>query len=123
MAKKILIVDDDHDLVEVMQEWFETEGYNIVTAYDGEECIKQAKKEQPDLIIMDINMPKMDGYSAVKEIKVDEAIKHIPIIVLTGKDQMEDIFKMEGVKEYVVKPFEYKVFSQMVKKILEETTE
>jgi len=123
MAKKILIVDDDHDLVEVMQEWFETEGYNIVTAYDGEECIKQAKKEQPDLIILDINMPKMDGYSAVKEIRVDEAIKHIPIIVLTGKDQMEDIFKMEGVKEYVIKPFEYKVFSQMVKKILEETTE
>ena len=123
MAKKILIVDDDHDLVETMQEWFEIEGYNIVTAYDGEECITQAKKEQPDLIIIDISMPKMDGYSAVKVIKVDEAIKHIPIIVLTGKDQMEDIFKMEGVKEYVVKPFEYKVFSQMVKKILEETTE
>ena len=123
MAKKILITDDDHDLVEVMKEWFETEGYNIVTAYEGEECITQAKKEQPDLIIIDINMPKMDGYSAVREIKADEAIKNIPIIVLTGKDQMEDIFKAEGVKEYVVKPFEYEVISQMVKKILEETTE
>ena len=122
MDKKILIVDDDRDFVEVMKDWFGTEGYNIVTAYDGEECIAQARKEKPGLIIMDISMPKMDGYSAVKLIKADEDIKHIPIIILTGKDQMEDLFKMEGVNEYVVKPFEYDVFSQKVKKVFEQTT-
>ena len=123
MDKKILIVDDDRELVATMKEWFELEGYTIVTAYDGEECIAQARKEQPGLIIMDVSMPKMDGYSAVKLIKADEDIKHIPIIVLTGKDQMEDIFKMEGVREYVVKPFEYDAFSRMVKNVFEQTTE
>jgi len=118
MAKKILIVDDDRDLVKVMKIRFENDGYEVAVAYDGKECLEKARTEHPSLIISDVSMPKMDGYTVVKEIKADESLHHIPIIVLTGKDQMEDIFKVEGAEEFVVKPFEYDVLKEMVKKLL-----
>ena len=121
MAKRILITDDQREFVEVMKTRFEKEGYEIATAYDGEECLKKVKAEPPDLIIMDITMPKMDGYTVVRGIKADEKIKDIPIIILTGRDQMEDIFKMEGVKEYVVKPFEYEDLLEKIKKIFDDS--
>jgi len=96
---------------------FEKDGYQVIEAYNGEECLEKAKKELPDLIIMDVAMPQMDGYEAVREIKRDETIKHVPIFVLTGKDQMEDIFRMEGVQEYIVKPFEYEILLGLIKKL------
>lgn len=119
MAKKILIADDQRDLVEALKLRFEKDGYEIVEAYNGEECLKKAKEELPDLIILDVAMPKMDGYEAIREMRGDEAIKHIPVFMLTGKDQMEDIFKMEGVLEYIVKPFDYEMLSGMVKKLFD----
>ena len=120
MAKKILFADDQKELVEAMKVRFEKDGYEVIEAYNGEECLEKAKKELPDLIIMDVAMPKMDGYEAVREIKGDEAIKHIPIFMLTGKDQMEDIFRMEGVQEYIVKPFDYAALSELIQKLFEE---
>ena len=119
MPKKILITDDDKDLIEAMGLRFEQDGYTVIKAYNGEECFEKAKAEHPDLVIMDVAMPVMDGYSAVKALKEDDLTKHIPIMILTGKDQMEDIFMMEGVKEYLIKPFEYEVIAQKVKDILE----
>lgn len=118
MAKKILIADDQKTLVEGMKVRFEKDGYVVIEAFNGEECLEKAKKELPDLIIMDVAMPKMDGYEAVREIKGDEVIKNVPIFMLTGKDQMEDIFRMEGVQEYIVKPFDYESLVELVKKQL-----
>jgi len=115
--KKILIADDQKELVEAMKIRFENDGYEVIEAYNGEECLEKAKKELPDLIIMDVAMPQMDGFEAVREIKGDEVIKHIPIFMLTGKDQMEDIFRMEGVQEYIVKPFDYEALSGLVQKL------
>ena len=120
MSKKILLTDDDKDLVEVMSLRLEREGYTILRAYDGDECLDKARAELPDLIIMDVSMPKMDGYSALKAIRTDKAIRHIPVIILTAKDQMEDIFKMEGVKDFFVKPFEYEDVAQKVRSILQK---
>jgi len=118
MTKKILITDDEIKLAEVMKVRFEKEGYQVILAHDGEVGVEKAKAELPDLIIMDIAMPKLDGYTAVKLIKKEETTKHIPIIMLTGKDQMEEIFKMEGVNEYVTKPFDYDVLASLIKKVL-----
>jgi len=120
MAKKILVADDQKEMVEAMKIRLENDGYEVVEAYNGEECLEKAKKELPDLIIMDVAMPKMDGYDAVREIRRDEAIKHIPIFMLTGKEQMEEIFKMEGVQEYIIKPFDYDVLSGLIKKVVED---
>jgi DNA-binding response OmpR family regulator len=121
MKKKILITDDEIKLAEAMKIRFENVGYEVVLAVNGEEGIEKAKAEKPDLIIMDIAMPKMDGYTAVKLIKKDESTKHIPIIMVTGKDQMEEIFIMEGVKEYVVKPFEFDNLIEKITRLLGES--
>jgi two-component system alkaline phosphatase synthesis response regulator PhoP len=120
MPQKILLTDDDKDLVEIMSVRLEQDGYTVLRAYDGEECLERAKNELPDLIIMDVSMPKMDGYSAFKTLRADKAIRHIPVIILTAKDQMEDIFKMEGVKDFFVKPFEYDDVARKVRSILQK---
>jgi len=119
MANKIFITDDDLNLVKAMQIRFQEAGFEVASAYDGQTCLEKIKMEHPDLIIMDVSMPKMDGYTVVKEIKSDQTLSHIPIIIMTGKDQMEDIFKMEGVKEFIVKPFEFDDILGMVKKLLD----
>ena len=119
MTKKILITDDQRELVEAMKARFEKEGYEIDAAYDGEECLLKIKANLPDLIILDVTMPKLDGFSVVRGIKSDEETKHIPIFILTGKDQMEDLFRMEGVKEFIVKPFDYENLLGKVKKLFE----
>ncbi len=120
MAKKILIADDQKELVEVLKIRFEKDGYKVIEAFNGKECLQKAKIELPDLIIMDVAMPEMDGYEAVREMKGDEATKQIPIFMLTGKDQMEDIFRVEGIQEYIVKPFDYEVLLGLVKKLFGE---
>ena len=117
MSKKILLTDDDREFVEAMKTRLEGDGYTVTVAYDGDECIDLARQVKPDIMITDVSMPKMDGYSMVKAIKQDNEIKHIPIIILSGKDQMEEIFKMEGINEFLVKPFEYDVLMQKVKSL------
>ncbi len=107
MGKKILFADDDVNIIEILQLRFKSAGYDVVTAYDGEEALLKMRAEKPDLVVMDITMPKMNGYTLVREMKSDETLKNIPVIVLSGKDTMEDIFQIEGVGTYLVKPFEF----------------
>lgn len=106
MPKKILVVDDEVDLVEILKLSLEVNNYEVITAFDGEEALEKAKKEKPDLILLDIVMPKKDGWTFVREMKMDESIKHIPVIVLTVKEQLKDEFELEGVKDFIVKPIE-----------------
>src|SRR2546428_677973 len=105
MSKKILLIDDDPTLVKVVQPFLESHDFVISIASDGQEGIEFAKKERPDLIVLDIQMPKMNGYTFVFELKKIENLKMTPIIVLTAKEGMAEIFKVEGVKEYITKPF------------------
>jgi len=119
MKKKILITDDEQKLAEAMKLRFENSGYEVILAANGEEGLDKARAQKPDLIIMDIAMPKLDGYTAVKLIKKDETIKDTPIIMLTGKDQMEELFVLEGVNAYMVKPFDYDELLGKVKNFLE----
>jgi two-component system alkaline phosphatase synthesis response regulator PhoP len=84
MAKKILIVDDDPDLVEAVSTILESKGYAVSTAYGGVEGLKKAKAESPDLIVLDVMMPDKDGYAVCKELKADEKYRAIPILLLTA---------------------------------------
>jgi DNA-binding response OmpR family regulator len=120
MDKKILIVDDEIDLVKGLAIILESKGYEAVLAYDGEEGIKKVKEESPDLIILDIMMPKMDGYTFVKKIKANKSTKKMPIIILTAKDKMKDLFEIEGIKDYVVKPFKNEDLLGRIEKLLKE---
>jgi DNA-binding response OmpR family regulator len=106
--KKILVVDDEVDLVKTLRFSLETEGYTVLASYNGEDALNQARKENPDLVLLDIMLPKLDGYKVCRLLKFDERYKHIPILMLSAKTQEKDkIIGMEtGADEYITKPFD-----------------
>lgn len=106
--KKILIVDDEKDVVTALQFTLETEGYECITAYEGLEALKKAREKKPDLIILDVMMPNLDGFHVSKFLKFDGRYKHIPIIMLTARTQEKDkkLGEETGAKYYITKPFE-----------------
>jgi phosphate regulon transcriptional regulator PhoB len=108
MAKgKILIVEDDRDIVEMVEYNLREEGYATVSALNGEDGVNSARKERPDLIILDIMLPVMDGFEVCRALKSDEATARIPIIILSAKSQETDkVVGLElGADDYVTKPF------------------
>lgn len=122
MAKKILIVDDEKDLVETLTFRFEAAGYQVIAAYDGMEGLDKVKKDRPDLIILDVMMPKMDGYTVCRMLKFSETTKGIPIIMLTarGQDQDKALGKGVGADHYMTKPFEGSDLAKLIKQVLGE---
>jgi DNA-binding response OmpR family regulator len=106
--KKILIVDDEADLVETIRFPLELEGFQVLAAYNGEEGLNQARSERPDLILLDLMLPKLDGYKICRLLKFDDRYKHIPIFMLTAKTQEKDkiLGKETGADEYLTKPFD-----------------
>ena len=117
---KILLVDDDKAVVETVKFLLQTEGYSVVTASDGEEGLEKAKKERPDLILLDILMPKVNGFSACRAIKSDETLKGSYVIMLTGKGQEVDkeMGYKEGADEFLTKPFSPMEIVAKVRRIL-----
>jgi DNA-binding response OmpR family regulator len=106
--KKVLIIDDEVDLVETIRFPLELEGFRVLAAYNGEEGLSQARNEHPDLILLDLMLPKLDGYKVCRLLKFDERYKHIPIFMLTAKTQEKDkiLGKETGADEYFTKPFD-----------------
>ncbi|MEN2985401.1 MAG: response regulator [Thermodesulfovibrionaceae bacterium] len=124
---KILIVDDNIDTVEILRKRLKAEGFETQEAYDGEEALKKVYENHPDLIILDIMMPKIDGYEVCRRLKTDERTKFIPIIMLTAKSDVESKVKGFdiGADDYIPKPFDYRELSARVKSLLmrKETSE
>lgn len=120
-GRKILVVDDDPDFQQLLVFDLKREGYETETACNGEEGLEKAAAVKPDLIILDIKMPKMDGYTFVRRIKKETDIKDIPIIMLTSYEPMKDMFKLEGVKDYFVKAADMQMLMAAVKKYTGET--
>jgi DNA-binding response OmpR family regulator len=118
--KKILIVDDEVDLVETVRFPLEMEGFNVLVSYNGEDALSQARKERPDLILLDLMLPKLDGYKVCRLLKFDERYKNIPILMLTAKTQEKDkALGMEtGANEYITKPFDLEKLVEKVKAYL-----
>ena len=116
MPKKILIIDDDPTTVKMVGSFLIAHGYSVVSAGSGEEGLEQVKTDRPDLIILDIQMPGMNGYTFIFEFKKIADTSTIPVIVLTAKDGMAEIFKVEGVKEYLTKPFQPEALLTKIKK-------
>ena len=106
MPKRILIIEDEKDIVQLLSTRLREAQYEILFAYDGEEGLRLAQTLTPDLIIMDIKIPKMDGWSVAKALKKEDPTRKIPIIVLSGYRQMQDLFKQEGILDYFIKPFD-----------------
>ncbi len=104
MSKKILIVDDEKAIVDILNHNLKREGYTTVQAYDGEDALNQIKKENPDLVLLDVMLPKMDGFSVCKTIR---QTSNIPIIMVTAKEDVVDkVIGLElGADDYITKPF------------------
>lgn len=121
MSKKILVVDDEKDIVEILQEILRHEGYDVITASDGNEGLKKASENKPDLIVADVMMPHMDGYELVKRLKEDPGTTNIPVVFLTAKDQATDRYKglSLGVAAYIVKLFDLDELREVVREVLE----
>ncbi len=122
MKKRILVVDDEIDLVETLRFSLELEGYEVLVAYNGEEALHLARNENPDLILLDVMLPKMDGYKVCRLLKFDARFRHIPIFMLTAKAQEKDrmIGEQTGADEYMTKPFEMEDLIKKVKEYLKE---
>jgi DNA-binding response OmpR family regulator len=120
MSKKILIVDDEKDIVETLKFILESEGFDCIVAYDGEEALNLAKNESPDLIVLDVMLPKINGYKVCRLLKFDTKYKHIPILMVTARTQEEDkiIGEETGADEYVTKPFDIETLTKLVNKYL-----
>ncbi|MEA2065370.1 MAG: response regulator [Patescibacteria group bacterium] len=101
----ILIIEDDIFLNNIYNKRLSGENFNVLTAFDGEKGIKAAKQKLPDLILLDLMLPKMDGFAIIKYCKKDEDLKNIPIILLTNLNDKDDIEKALslGVKDYLIK--------------------
>jgi CheY-like chemotaxis protein len=111
---KILVVDDEPHIVMLIKSRLLANKYEVITANDGEECLKKLVSEKPDLLILDIMMPKMDGYStlvAMKEMReITGEIPEIPVIILTARVEarIKELVEKEQIQAYLVKPFEAK---------------
>jgi len=118
--KKILVVDDQVDLVKTIQFALELEQYKVLVSYNGEDALNQARKENPDLILLDIMLPKLDGYKVCRLLKFDEHYKHIPILIMTAKTQQKDrlLGTETGADEYITKPFDMEELMAKIKKYL-----
>ena len=118
MSAKILCIDDDLNIVELMKNRLVSTGYDVVTARDGDEGLKVFERENPQLVIVDVLMPEMDGYTFVRTLRRSEKGKAVPVVVLTAKDKMRDLFELEGVKDYLVKPYRPEDLMEVIRKNL-----
>ncbi len=105
MAKKILVVDDESNIVDILRFNLQREGYEVVAAYDGQEGLEKARSESPDLILLDVMLPLMDGFQVCEELRKTDRLT--PIIMLTAREEERDrVMGLElGADDYVVKPF------------------
>ncbi len=120
--KKVLIVDDEKDLVETVVFQLQEAGYEVISAYDGQEGLDKARKVKPDLIVLDLMLPKMDGYKVCGLLKSDSRYAKIPIIMFTARAQESDmkLAKEVGAEAYITKPFEQEVLLGKIKELLKD---
>ncbi|MDD5449477.1 MAG: response regulator [Candidatus Omnitrophica bacterium] len=119
-SRKILIVDDEADLVEVIKIRLEAAGFSTIIAHDGQEGLNKARKDNPDLIILDLMLPKIDGYKVCAMLKRDQRYMKIPIVMLTARAQESDmkLSKEVGADAYITKPFEPQALLGKIEELL-----
>ncbi len=108
MPKKILIVEDEQDIREAVQASLASRGYWVILAADGEEGLRKVKSEKPDLVLLDIVMPKLDGWQVLKAIRDDEATRDVPVVMLTANRETSSLIESQSQKatDYLMKPFD-----------------
>ena len=121
MPKKILAVGDEKHIVRLVQANLERAGYQVVTANDGKEALQKVAEENPDLVVLDVMMPYMDGFEVLQNLRRNPSTRDIPVVMLTAKAQDADVFKgwQSGVDCYLTKPFNPMELLSFVKRIFD----
>jgi two-component system, OmpR family, alkaline phosphatase synthesis response regulator PhoP len=120
MPAKILVCDDERHIVRLIQVNLERQGYQVVTAFDGKEGLEKIRAESPNLVVLDVMMPYMDGFEVLKTIRREPETEALPVIMLTAKAQDKDVFEgyHYGADMYLTKPFNPMELVTFVKRIL-----
>jgi two-component system phosphate regulon response regulator PhoB/two-component system alkaline phosphatase synthesis response regulator PhoP len=117
----ILVVDDEPEIVKLVAKILEARGHRVTTARDGEEALEEVRRERPDVVILDLNLPKIDGFEVCRRIKSDEATRRVPVVMLTAAYVSVDDAQRGlglGADEYVVKPFLRDVLVHNVERLI-----
>ncbi len=119
MARKVLVVDDEKAILSLLESSLSRAGYEVATAHNGLEALEKLKEDVPDVIVLDIVMPVMDGYEMLAQLQSDPRYKDIPVIILSAKAQDADIVKgwRSGVAGYITKPINVEHFVTMLKRM------
>ncbi len=117
--QKILIVEDEQDMLELYRIRLEKEGFEVLAAGDGEEGLKLAREEKPGLILLDLMLPKLDGFKVCRMLKFDNRYKHIPVIMLTARVEDKDrkLGISVGADAYMTKPFDWEELNEKIKEL------
>ncbi|HAH20773.1 MAG: hypothetical protein A2Y00_02780 [Omnitrophica WOR_2 bacterium GWF2_43_52] len=121
MVKKILVVDDEENIRKLIETRLKANQYNVITASNGAEALEKAESEAPDLILLDIMMPELDGLEVLRKLKSKFETSSIPVIMLTGKMDTGTILSAQDLeaKDYIIKPFEPQELLNLIKKYIE----
>jgi DNA-binding response OmpR family regulator len=122
---KVLVVDDEKAIVKLIEVNLRLEDFHVVTAADGIEALERLREERPDLIILDIMMPRMDGWEVLRQVREDQEFMDVPVVVLTARTHNDDVIQgwQLGADEYITKPFSPIALVKMVQMVLERTPE
>ncbi|MEI6437927.1 MAG: response regulator [Candidatus Omnitrophota bacterium] len=118
MVKKILVVDDDPVEIALLEGRLTKAGYDVDLAFNGEQGLKFARAIAPALIILDVEMPEMNGYTFLHELRKIEGFMETPVIVLTAHEENQKIFARKGVSHYLIKPVNFEVLFQLMDKVI-----
>lgn len=119
MPLRVLVCDDERHIVRLIQVNLEKQGYQVITAFDGKDGLEKIRAEKPDLVVLDVMMPYMDGFEVLKNLRRDPDTENIPVIMLTAKAQDKDVFEgyHYGADMYLTKPFNPMELVTFVKRI------
>ncbi|KPK97121.1 MAG: hypothetical protein AMJ95_10765 [Omnitrophica WOR_2 bacterium SM23_72] len=118
--RRVLVIDDEIEVVELFKKRLEKAGYQVLTATDGPQGFKAAVEQKPDLILLDIIMPDVDGMTVLRQLKAQESTSNIPVLMVTAKGMTDSIFEARkyGATDYIIKPFQWDELLKFVKRYL-----
>jgi len=121
---RVLVVDDEPDLVRILEFGLKAAGYAVDTASDGQDGLKKARELKPDIILLDLMLPKLDGYKVCRLLKFDERYKHIPIVILSARTQEGDqtLAHEMGANRFLTKPYEFAEILDHIQALLKESS-
>jgi CheY-like chemotaxis protein len=122
MSFRILVIDDSVTVRQAVMKFLTAEGYDVVTTADAAKVLDIIKQIEPDLVISDIMMPEMDGYTFLRHVRKEKSLRSLPVILMSSKkrEAMQDLFAYEGVSGYLEKPFTQEELTELIKKTLRQ---